>query len=206
LLNFSESTAYNPKSAYEDPIQLSKVKQPPKSYDKPGTTIPSGSFYDEPASGPPPPNSKQNPANNNNLQYDYATREETSLLPLILRGDVTFTDDPPELPKPRKTGQPTESPYYHTLDNDSSKNTDSNAGESDGNPLYHTLEAKKSDESHPGKENDGNPLYHTLEAEKSDESHPGNENDAKAKNSGEKPPDNTPFENTYEEIENKRGQ
>ena len=147
---------------------MTKMKQlNPHSYVSAGTTIAAGSVYDEPAT-PTLPNSGQKPPNNNNFQYDYATREETSLLPLILNGDVVLKDDPPELPKSRPARQSREKPFYHTLDEGKSGTTDSNASQPYGNPLYYTLEA---DPSHPaanepdesGKNSQEQPVYHSLE-------------------------------------------
>ena len=153
---------------YEDPSQRNKIQQPtPNPYASPGMSIPVGSDYECPDNGSPQQNSDENKLNNN-FQYDYATREETSLLPL--NGDVKENSD--------AAGNP----FYHTLEEDKDvaggnlptppedplqEGKVSQAGKSSKQPIYHILEDDTSHQEEKrgagAKQLKQQPVYHTLE-------------------------------------------
>ena len=182
----------NPLMGYEDPAQMQHLT--PNPYESPGVSIHVGNHYEYPTNNPSPQNTLQNHLNNN-FQYDYATREETSLLPLIRNGDVVFEEDTSESRRPREkrdaqAGQSSEKPSYHTLEEDTSGTIDTTsgsakscvrrdslAGQSGEKPFYHTLQLEKdtSDVSHPREELDAHAkhsreqsFYHTLENDHED--------------------------------------
>lgn len=220
IVLFPETTAGDVMMTnYEEPGQLIKTEQPtPNQYESPGTTIHVGSLYEDPTYSISQQNSVKIPPKNNNFQYDYATREENSLLPLILNGDAIFEDDTPgsqslREERDRHAGQSHPKPFYHTLDEDTcgtDKNSpeqsklcdtqDSHAGLPHEKPTYHTLEEDTSltdnDATEPSSTHDKKPLYHTLEKDTSHSGEGGNKN---RKNSREQPFYHT-LENDYEEI------
>ena len=109
-------------SCQEPDTQLTDIEATASPYQRPGATICAESHYESPMDGPPPENSHPNPLNNNEFQYDYATREETSLLPYILNGDIIFEDDNTSgslssRDKHESRSEETrERPFYHTLE------------------------------------------------------------------------------------------
>jgi hypothetical protein len=180
----------NPLMGYEDPAQMQHLT--PNPYESPGVSIHVGNHYEYPTNNPSPQNTLPNRLNNN-FQYDYATREETSLLPLIQNGDVVFEEDTSESRRPREkrdaqAGQSSEKSLYHTLEEDTSGTIDTTsgsaklcvrrdslAGQSGEKPFYHTLEKDTSDVSHPREELDAHAkhsreqsFYHTLENDHQD--------------------------------------
>jgi hypothetical protein len=182
----------NPLMGYEDPAQMQHLT--PNPYESPGVSIHVGNHYEYPTNNPSPQNTLQNRLINNNFQYDYATREETSLLPLTRNGDVVFEEDTSESRRPREkrdaqAGQSSEKPLYQTLEEDTSGTIDTTsgsakscvrrdsglAGQSGEKQFYHTLEKDTSDVSHPREELDAHAkhsreqsFYHTLENDHED--------------------------------------
>ena len=152
---FPESTAGTsmPMTSYEEPGQLIA---PNHQYESPGTELHVGSLYEDPTYSISQQNSVKTPPKNNNFQYDYATREETSLLPLTLNGDVIFEYDTSGSQSSREkrddhAGKSDQKPFYHTLDEDATgtdKNSEqSKLGEkqqSHEQPFYHTLDENTS--------------------------------------------------------------
>ena len=219
IVPFPETTGGDIMTNYEEPGELIKTQPPTaNSYESPGKTIHVGSLYEDPTYSISQQDSVKIPPKNNNFQYDYATREEDSILPLILNGDVIFEDGKPGSQSLREkrdchAGQPHPQPFYHTLDEDISgtdKNSleqpkscdkhDSHAGLPHEKAIYHTLEEDTSltdnDASKPSNAHDKKPLDHILEKDTSDS---GKEVNTKRKNSREQPFYNT-LENDYEEI------
>ena len=149
---FPESTVGTsmPMTSYEEPGQLIT---PNHQYESPGTAIHVGNLYEDLTYSISQQNSGKTPPKNNNFQYDYATREGTSSLPLTLNGDVIFEYDTsgPQSSREKRddhTGQSDQKPFYHTLDEDATGN-DKNSSEqsklgekqqSQEMPYYHTLD------------------------------------------------------------------
>ena len=167
---------------YVKPGTTIPARQQPTSheYESPGATVPGGDQYECPTNGPTQQNSKKDRRKKPEFQYDYATREETNLLPLILNGDVIFEDDASKSARSRKkqdshAGKTSKKPFYDTLEEDKSGTTDrkpgqdAKAGESEGKPIYHTLEEDTSNAFNPRKELDTHakhsrePVYQTLD-------------------------------------------
>ena len=186
---FPESTVGTsmPMTSYEEPGQLIT---PNHQYESPGTAIHVGNLYEDLTYSISQQNSVKTPPKNNNFQYDYATREGTSLLPLTLNGDVIFEYDTsgPQSSREKRddhTGQSDQKPFYHTLDEDAT-GTDKNSSEqsklgekqqSQEMPYYHTLDEDPSGtdrnltdqsklsekgDSHPGLPHEKH-VYETLE-------------------------------------------
>ena len=174
-----ETTVENPMSPYEDPSKRNKIQQPtPNSYASPGMSIPVGSDYECPDNGSPQQNSDENKLNNN-FQYDYATREETSLLPL--NGDVKENSRTSSLRQTRDANADS-NPVYYTLEEDKDvaggnlptppedplqEGKVSQAGKSSKQPIYHILEDDTSHQEEKrgagAKQLKQQPVYHTLE-------------------------------------------
>ncbi|XP_028410783.1 uncharacterized protein LOC114533464 [Dendronephthya gigantea] len=144
----SEDCSANPLASYEDPTL--------QKYDSPGITIHDANHYERPTDIPDQPISRQNDQNDNEFHYDYATREETSVLSFGVA-------------KPCRKQNSDTCHCSHTVDNteplqpsekrdDQASEDDSFWADDDNKPAYQQ-EPQENPDSHTADKH----IYHTLE-------------------------------------------
>ena len=139
LFHFSECSA-KPLTTNEDPVRLTDMQEP-TLYDSPGTAIYASNHYERPTDDPDKPTSRQKDENGKEFQYDYATREETSILPFILNGDITSADKTSGFAKPRRKQNRDTDRCSDTVDTTGAlQPSETRYRRTEKMPIYHTLE------------------------------------------------------------------